>query len=213
MHSGKTTLYAVRHGETEWNALGRYQGYLNSDLTERGIRQAEALATGLEGRGIGAIYSSDLKRAAATAQHAANILGLEVEIDSRLRERNLGILQGNTRKEFAATHPEVFDKYRNGGPDYAVPGGESERQFYDRVVGATQDILTRHCGATILIVCHSGVIRSLFHHATQLSLSTPRHFSLINCAINSFTITDNNWTLQTWGNIDHLHTVKANDDF
>ncbi|NLE01703.1 MAG: histidine phosphatase family protein [Fibrobacter sp.] len=95
-----TNLYSVRHGETEWNRAGIQQGHLNSPLTANGIKQARSLAKGLSGRGIEVIISSDLGRASQTADIIAKDLNLPLNTDNRLRERNLGILQGMTIEEF-----------------------------------------------------------------------------------------------------------------
>jgi probable phosphoglycerate mutase len=88
--TGTTLVFAVRHGETEWNLTGRQQGHLDSRLTERGVQQAHALARGLAGRGIEFVFSSDLGRASATADIIGARLGLPVQTDERLRERHVG---------------------------------------------------------------------------------------------------------------------------
>ncbi len=95
-----TLIYVVRHGETEWNLIGKQQGHMDSPLTDRGTQQANALAKGLGNRGIEFIYSSDLGRALKTAKLISTSLELPVQTDKRLRERHLGTLQGLTKKEF-----------------------------------------------------------------------------------------------------------------
>lgn len=92
-----TTLFAVRHGETEWNRLGKQQGHLDTPLTDLGLRQARALAEGLAGQGIEAIYSSDLGRAMQTAQTIGERLGLAVVADVGLR--------GAPPRHYARPHP------------------------------------------------------------------------------------------------------------
>ncbi|MGB0372658.1 MAG: histidine phosphatase family protein [Opitutales bacterium] len=212
MSSTKTTIYAVRHGETEWNILGKQQGHLNSPLNARGKLQAAKLAEGLKGRGIQFIYSSDLGRAQETATIVANELRLPVTFSEKLRERNLGILQGFTQKEFQMEHPEIFQKFKSTDPNYQIPEGESKRELYKRCVSATEEIIAKHPGETILIVCHSGVVRSFFHRATQLPLETPRKFSLLNGAINQFAFIQD-WSLLTWGEVAHLQGTSTIDDF
>jgi len=89
----RTQFIIVRHGQTQWNHRGVRQGHLDSDLTERGIAQANALASRLVREHFTRLYSSDLGRALRTAQIIAASTGHEIVTDARLRERNLGIFQ------------------------------------------------------------------------------------------------------------------------
>src|SRR5688572_10047107 len=94
-----TEIILVRHGETAWNAEGRIQGHLNTPLNEVGVTQAAALGTRFKSEPIEAIYSSDLDRANRTAGPIGAHDGRRIELDARLRERHLGVLQGLTREE------------------------------------------------------------------------------------------------------------------
>lgn len=94
-----TIFYVVRHGETKWNLVGKQQGHLDSPLTTEGMRQSKAIAEGLADKDIEFIYSSGLGRALKTAEHIGTHLDLPVQVDKRLSERNLGILQGLTRNK------------------------------------------------------------------------------------------------------------------
>jgi 2,3-bisphosphoglycerate-dependent phosphoglycerate mutase len=209
----KTTLiYAVRHGETEWNLVGKQQGHWDSPLTPAGLEQAHALARGLTERGIEVIYASDLGRALRTAEIIACRLGLDVSIDPRLRERNLGAMQGLTKVEFVERYPQEMAAFNSGDPEYILPGGESTRQRYDRCVHCAEDLAARHPGARILIVAHGGVLDSFIHRALHIPLDVPRRFSLFNGSINSFSITDGQWRLDTWGELGHLGETRSLDD-
>jgi len=211
-NSASTTLFAVRHGETEWNTIGRQQGHLNSPLSESGIRQAYAVAEGLSSKEIKVIYSSNLGRALQTATIIANRLGLNINLDSRLRERNLGILQGLTIDEFREQYPEENMKFRSNDPDYQLPGGESINQRHHRCISCCSELAKRNYGRKILIVAHGGVISSLLYHALRIPLEEPRRFSLFNAAINSFSISEDTWKLDTWGDISHLGNTGTIDD-
>ena len=123
-----TIMLVVRHGETEWNLIDKHQGHLDSPLTESGIKQAYALGNGLLGKGIEVIYSSDLGRAIHTAEIIGTKLDLRVNVDSRLRERHLGSMQGLTKEEFRRRYPTEWAAFDSGDPDYCLPGGESARQ-------------------------------------------------------------------------------------
>jgi 2,3-bisphosphoglycerate-dependent phosphoglycerate mutase len=207
-----TVLYAVRHGETEWNLIERQQGHLDSPLTGKGIKQAQLLANGLANKNIDILYSSDLDRALQTAEIIAKRLLLDIHTDPRLRERHLGILQGFTKKEFEERYPEEAVRFDSDDPDYVLPGGESLRQCVHRCIQCAEETARDHAGKNILIVGHGGVLRSFFHKATHAPLAGPRRFSLFNASINSFCLSNGQWRLDTWGEIAHLEDLKALDD-
>lgn len=206
-----TTIIAVRHGETEWNRVGRQQGHLDSPLTPLGKQQALSMADALSGRSVQLIYSSDLGRAQETATIIAKRMNLQVRTDARLRERNLGILEGQTMSQFREKHPSEAASLASGDPDFALPGGESVRQVFVRNVGCVEEIARKHAGNTVLIVAHGGVLNSIFRKAVQLLLETRRSFSLFNAAVNVFTVADSGWRLETWGDVSHLRSIPTLD--
>ena len=208
----KTIVYAVRHGETEWNSMGRQQGHRDSPLTENGTRQVRQLAEGLARKKIEILYCSDLGRALRTAEIIAARLSLRVHTDSRLRERHLGILQGLTKNEFEEMYPAEAARFDSRDPDYVLPGGESLRQCLDRCVTGTEEIAAYNAGKNILIVAHGGVLRSYFHKATGTPITGPRRYSLFNASINSFRLSNGHWRLDTWGEIAHLEDLPSLDD-
>jgi 2,3-bisphosphoglycerate-dependent phosphoglycerate mutase len=207
-----TYLYAVRHGETEWNSVERQQGHLDSPLTATGVRQAELLAEGLAKKNIETIFSSDLGRAIQTAEIIAKRLSLDIHPDSRLRERSLGILQGLTRKEFEARYPEAFAKFLTNDPEYVLPGGESLKQVFNRCISCAEELAEANAGKNILLISHGGVLKSFFHKAIQMPLTEPRRFSLFNASINSFFLSNGQWRLETWGELSHLDDLQVLDD-
>jgi probable phosphoglycerate mutase len=208
-----TRLIAVRHGETSWNALGKQQGQLDTDLSELGIAQAEAVAEALAEQSIDLLYSSDLGRAMQTAEIIARRLALEILTDSRLRERHLGIIQGLTMAEFRERHPREYSLYRGGDPDYVIPEGESVRQRAERAVVCAEELAARHTGKQILLVTHGGIVESLLRHTLGIDLASPRSFSLFNGSLNSFSVSDGRWQLDSWGDIHHLRHLEATDDW
>jgi probable phosphoglycerate mutase len=207
-----TTVYAVRHGETKWNREGKQQGHLDSPLTERGIKQAEAVAEGLVGRGIEHIYSSDLGRAVQTAEIIGARLGLAVETDKRLRERNFGELQGLTMEESSRRYGEEWLKYRSDDPDYRPPGGESAREHFECNMKGMKSIVRAHGGKTVLVVAHGGVLGVLFRNSFEMPPSGRRPFSIFNGAINRFTVNGESWRLDTWGELSHLNNLTTLDE-
>ncbi len=207
-----TILFAVRHGETQWNLCGKQQGHLDSPLTELGVEQAQAIALDLSQRNIDILYSSDLGRAIQTANIIAERLSVQMNTDDRLRERHLGLMQGLTKSEFANKFPKESSKFNSGDPDYVLPGGESASQRYTRCIECVEDLAAQHAGKRLLIVAHGGALNSFFHKALNLPLTEPRRFSLFNASINAFSITKGTWRLDTWGQIAHLRALKTLDD-
>ncbi len=214
MDFDKTTeLIVVRHGETVWNEIGKQQGWLDTELSELGRAQAQAIADSLTGEHFDALYSSDLGRAMQTAEIIGERLGLEILTDTRLRERNLGIMQGLTMAEFEQKYPEKYAQFRGGDPDYVIPDGESVRQRYERNITCAEELARHHGGQRLLVVAHGGILNSFFRHAVGMDLTAPRHFSLYNASINTFTLTDGQWRLDRWGDTHHLKHLGTKDDW
>lgn len=210
-----TTIIAVRHGETEWNKIGKQQGHLNSNLTELGIRQAQAIAEGLQKFSIDRFYCSDLGRAIQTAKIISPKIGKEFIPDARLREQNLGILQGLTRTDFESRFPEEYSKFEKHDPEYRIPGGESIHDKYSRCINCIEDLLKTHYGKSMLIITHGGVLVSFIQKALCIPLTQKRTFSLLNGSINVFSISEiMEWRLEIWGDINHMqsHNLDTLDD-
>jgi probable phosphoglycerate mutase len=156
-----THIHIIRHGETTWNASKRWQGQIDTALSERGQQQARLLAAYLRGRAITAIYSSDLMRARATAEPLAAALGLRVRTDARLREMALGVLQGLTIDEIRAQYQHELDALKANWLDHRVPGGESRRMMQMRAHELLEEVDAREAGPEIALVTHGGVVRVL----------------------------------------------------
>ncbi len=210
-----TTISLIRHGETEWNMVGKQQGQVNSPLSERGMVQAKAIAKSLEKdkSNYDVLYSSDLGRAVQTAEAISEQLGLEINLDVRLRERNLGILQGLTIERFREEKNEEYEQFRSSDPDYVIPDGESIREMHERAVSCLFDISDKHKGQKIIIVAHGGILDSIFRKVFDIELTAERNFSLLNSSINTFKVLKGEWGLISWGDVSHLDGIAALDDF
>lgn len=153
-------LLIARHGETDWNAAGRWQGHTDVPLNATGRAQAAALAERLRSEGIAAVASSDLSRARTTAEIVAGALGLPVAFaDPDLREQRYGRFEGLTPAECEVRYPEDWSRYV-ASPHAGPPGGESRADLVARVVRAVQAAATR-LSAPTLLVSHGGAIRAL----------------------------------------------------
>jgi len=149
-----TDLLVVRHGQSEWNAVGRWQGHADPSLSELGRRQAFVATISIGA--VDGIVSSDLLRAAETAAIIAEQLGVgPVVVDERLRERNVGQWTGLTRAEIDKGWPGWLDAARR--PE----GFEDLDEVLARVVDALQAIHEANPGGTLLVVTHGGAIRAL----------------------------------------------------
>jgi probable phosphoglycerate mutase len=206
-----TELILLRHGETEWNLLGRFQGHQDSPLSPEGLRQANLLAARLSSVSFHALYSSDLGRAVETARRIATRTGHTLRQDPRLRERALGVLEGLTRDEASQHHPQVFAEYSGGGPDFVVPRGESTSQRLRHALECLEELGARHAGERIVVVTHGGVLSLLFRHCLGIPFSTPRAFSVLNACWNQFDYHEGKFRLVTWGDVHHLSASSRDD--
>jgi broad specificity phosphatase PhoE len=167
-----TTLLLLRHGETEWNLTGRWQGQAaDTPLTELGREQARIVASRLRSYSINAIYSSDLLRAYETAEIIGQALGVApVVAEPALRESDIGDWTGLTWEEITVRFPdEVAAMY--AGQEVRRGGGESYGELQARLAASAESIAARHPGETVLVVSHGAALRSLVAHVLDASLA------------------------------------------
>lgn len=151
-----TDFWLVRHGQTDWNLKGRWQGQSSDapSLNETGRRQALALLDQLKHVQFSAIYSSDLLRSRQTAELIANHLCLGITLESRLREMNLGDWEGMLSDEIQSQYPQELAERACNPLHASAPGGESAIQVARRVIAAVNEIGMRHHDKPVLIVAH-----------------------------------------------------------
>lgn len=176
--SPEPAVLLARHGETDDNREPlRFQGWRDTALNETGRRQAAELAERLAGEGIASLWSSDLSRARATAEIVGARLGLEVQLDPRLREGNRGTWEGRLFEDVAREEPQLYAAWMRGGEQWRFPGGESLGEQQQRVSECVEEIRAT-ATAPALAVCHGGSIRAM------LCLSDPRGLG----AFHDFTV-------------------------
>ena len=210
--SNFTSITLIRHGETEWNLSGRWQGHADSPLSSRGIAQAKALGERIKTEEFDFLYSSDLGRAIHTSELVGYPSGMVAEPFAGLRERDLGVLEGLNTNEMEQTHPQIYASFRNDGPEFEVPGGESFLQFYERCAGSIEEIATKHKGSKVALVTHGGVLGAVFRYVLDLSLESERNFVLLNCSLNRIEKKEEGWNLVSWGDVAHLKELDSLDD-
>lgn len=165
-----TEIWLVRHGQTDWNLRGIYQGQSDIPLNETGIAQARALAATLNGTRFDAIYSSDLARALQTASLIAAVLGLPVNPDPRLREINQGVWEGQTIDAVRQKYQPDFSPNPKYISTPRAEGAESLEQVIRRVVAAANEYHQRHNGGRVLLSTHGLSAAALYAVASQIPL-------------------------------------------
>jgi len=149
-----TRLILIRHGETDWNVEGRYQGQVDPPLNQQGLAQARQLAQRLQGVGLDVLYSSPLRRALQTAQILAEALDIPLHTEPRLMEIHQGEWQTLLYTEIATRYTELFHRWQTEPWTVTIPGGENIAQVQERVYAAIDEILTWHEGQCIGMVAH-----------------------------------------------------------
>jgi len=197
------TVLLARHGETGWNRRGLLQGWAPVRLTDRGEAQARALAAALSGRDLGRLVCSDLERATATAEAVASATGLDPLPSRAWRERDAGFLQGLPAEEAFERFPRLAGAE---APDERPEGGESVREFVDRVErGWTELRETVAPDETAVVVTHGGVLSVVAALVDERSLDEAFDGDApANCALTEVTVRDAGTTLVREGATGHL---------
>lgn len=196
-------LYLIRHGQTQYNADGRIQGWLDVPLNAEGKDQARRLAARLSTKPISMVYASPLSRAAETARALAERRGVALVLDERLREFNMGDWAGKTGDEIAATSPE----FRSNGPHVAIPGGESAQEMRDRVTAFVADLITQHgtSGQRFAVVSHGGTLGAIVGAMLEMPVQRRHPFTFGNASITEAVWHGSRWRMKTMNDRQHLH--------
>jgi len=212
-------LLLIRHGVTAWNQQRRFQGQIDTPLSEEGHQQAVLTARHLsalrEVQPVQAIYASDLKRAWSTAEPIARLLGLPILKQSLLRERHYGVFEGKTHEELQSEGLQSdYQRWRNREPDFALPqGGESLRDFFDRALRALQSLVAAHqADERIVAVTHGGFLDCAYRIASGLAMTEQRQHPLHNASLNRIAWDGDRFSLIDWGQIDHLDSMDIRRD-
>ena len=207
-----TRFIAIRHGETRWNVEQRIQGHGDSPLTAAGIEQADAIARRLADEEFDVLVSSDLGRAAETARRIAERCGARLVTDPRLRERNFGVGEGLSYDEIGLRYPGVFSRSGDIDPDCGIPQGESRRAFHERVTAAFLDLAREHAGRRVAVVCHGGVLSSMYRFIHGIPIAAPHKVAITNASYNAFAANGDEWTLEVWDDTGHLPAPEPFED-
>ena len=199
-----TTLSFIRHGETDWNLQQRFQGQIDVPLNATGRAQAARLAARLAATPADHLYSSDLLRARETAAALERAWDREALPLPALREQSFGLLEGLDVPTIQAQHPALWTEWLLHHADFALPGGESLRQFHTRVLAGVREIASAHAGRHVVVVTHGGVLDLLWRSAHGLSLDGLRACAIPNTGINRLRWQDERLHVESWGDAAHL---------
>ncbi|OIN86944.1 MAG: hypothetical protein COS37_03945 [Anaerolineae bacterium CG03_land_8_20_14_0_80_58_20] len=167
-----TELWLIRHGQTDWNLTGRWQGQAPHapGLNDMGRAQTLALLDQLQDVDFSAIYSSDLPRARQTAGLVAEPLGLTVTSEPRLREMNLGAWEGMLSSDIEIQYPHELEERKRDPFHARTPNGESPLEVAERVIAAVDEIAGKYPNASVLIVSHGVPLAVIICHAQGFPL-------------------------------------------
>ena len=196
-------MILVRHGETDYNAQGIFQGYAPIPLSARGRQQAALVARRVVSLQPTVLYSSDITRAHETAVLIGQQLSLPVELTTGLREWNPGIWMHRPVTEYTA-HLQALGAHP---VTYMPEDGESQIQTQQRIVAFLQESEARHSGATVLGVSHGLAIDLLVRHILGLDVMRPPAYRIGNTSVNIFYCQDGVWTVGTLNDLGHLETL------
>ncbi len=205
-------LLFIRHGETDWNRQQRFQGQIDVPLNATGERQAARLAQRLAAENHDQLFSSDLQRARQTAAPLAEAWQMPVVAVAGLREQSFGVLEGLDVPTIQARHPDLWQLWLQQDADFAPPGGESQRQFHSRVLGAVKELAATASanGSTsagvkrLVVVTHGGVLDMLWRSVHGLPLSGLRACAIPNTGINRLCFAGGALQIEVWGDDAHL---------
>ncbi len=178
-------LIIVRHAESQWNPLGRYQGLLDPELTERGKAQAESLAYELRKEEVVRIYSSPLKRTYQTAKILSDKLGVPLYREERVIEIDHGKWSGMLVEEVKEKYPEEFDRWIREPHRVQFEDGESLEDVFNRVKDFLSYVKDKHRDETVVVVSHTVPIRCMYCALLDIDLS---RFWSFGCDNASYTV-------------------------
>lgn len=185
-----TTVYLIRHGETNGNFERRYQGVCDIPLNEAGLHQAALLGEAMKDTPIDVIYASPLCRAFKTAEALAKPHNLPIIVEPELHEINGGLLEGEKMIDLIALYPECMYNMQQDPSKVECPNGETMYQVYERMHNIIEKIVRENVDKSIGIVSHGCAISTYIHYAAQKPFEEMKRLIVANTSICKFTFED-----------------------
>lgn len=210
-----TTVYMVRHGETDWNRAHRMQGWSDIPLNERGREQAAFAARALASVPLDVIYTSPLKRAEKTAEIIRGERKIPLFAEKGFIEINLGKWDGHTPDEMDVLYPGQYDIWRSTPGDVHIDGGETFAKVQERAWKAFLSMVDKEKGKHILLVSHMGCLSTILFKIAGYPLNDLWKHPIGNCALCRVDIeTDGTMHIEEWGRDDYIpHELKMKVPF
>ncbi len=201
----KTEIILVRHGETKWNDMHRYQGIKDIELNDRGYEQAQKVKKYLVNKEIDYIYASDLKRARNTAEIIGEAHNLEINTLQGLREINFGEWEGMNFKEIDKEYPRLFAQWKDNPASVSPPGGEMVEELQTRVVNSIEKILSQQKqDSKIIVVSHGGAIRVMLAYYLKIPLQFFWRIEIDNVSVSKVVFFDGTPIIKSINCTSHL---------
>jgi broad specificity phosphatase PhoE len=196
-------VFLVRHGETEYNAKGIYQGHTPVPLSERGRQQSALVAERLASIRPHVLYSSDIVRAQETAAIIGQRLGMPLRLRDGLREWHLGAWAGKPIEAFVR-HLQAIGAHP---VTYVPEGGESQVQTQTRMVAQMQELARQHAGETLVCVSHGKAIDLFVRHVLGLDVMQEPPYRIANTSVSVFHCWNGVWEIVTLNEVRHLEAL------
>ena len=197
-------LILVRHGQTEWNANGRYQGQSNVALSELGRRQAECLAAGFPVQGLDAIYSSDLDRARETAECVGRKFGVPVRPEPAFRELSFGDWEGLTYQEISTRWPEEANKLFTAPDELKIPNGETFQDLQKHKKKKIDALCKEHADKNVAVFAHGAINKTILSGLMHIPLHYLWSIRQDNTAVNILRLDDGYVMVELINSTSHL---------
>lgn len=197
-------IILIRHGETNWNLEGRYQGQEDTELSPRGLAQAQLAAAALKDIHIDACLASPLQRAYITCKACADLHGLPVTADARLTEINHGKWEGQLAGDIEAQYPAEFKAWHTAPHTVQMPGGENLEDVRQRARAAFDDYAKQYDGKTLLVAAHDAVNKAIICDLLGLGMDKFWQVKQDNACVNVIEYNEGVWRLVLLNNTNHL---------
>ena len=208
-----TEVFMVRHGQTDSNVGGLLHGATDIPLNGFGVRQAQLVASRIgQLDDLHSLHSSPLKRALTTARAISSRTGLTPRLHVDLAEMNFGQVEGLTIADMAEQFPELAARFSDFSDlEARFPGGESRREFHERVRTALDRIVTSHAGERLVVVAHGGVIASLIAQTLGDDPNDWRRYTIDNCSVTHLEFATSGPIAHLLNDIVHLEQIDIDD--
>ena len=209
MENKRTRFYLIRHGETDWNKGGRYQGRTNIQLNDAGVEQARLLGERFKYFPLDVVYVSPLDRAVATAEPVAASHGLTPIKDEHFIEINFGEWEGHTIEELSEKFGRAYTDFFKDPFDHPVPGEGSFQIAMNRAIEGFNILAERHKGQNVAIVSHGGLLRVMLVGLLEMDDAFYRKTWMTNTSITMLDVMeDGRKLLMTLNDKAHLEMAE-----